>query len=763
MKHLNKILFFILILFINLLQAQDWIKNFSGIPLETGLVWDWVTKTNGLPGNKGAVDSMKLAGIDIVHILSVSPGRMDTTIKWLNTGFRVLPIKSFDNSGNVYNWIQHYTDAKYSVWEAEGSALGNDDVGLIQMDGIKTEIVQFDSSTLISRRGNIQNSVDQFTEGPYYDQDVYYYAAQDNKIAPVTYNANFYLMLENNTPASPYNPEDTICILQVTYSNNLTPTVLDTTAIIKKRIVKRNDFDNLGIIDTVSISYRLDNTISLAKRFLKKANLKPGPRDSRGYIQFKVIWCGKSNKQGKPKYLLSFDKVILSDERGRELKDSSSKAFRRIELQDQKLISYKNDIPGWIGIDEPVSIDVFEPIRIVKEVLGKKTANSRPLIIPFMGSWSGYWDVANNKFGAMGKSRWKVFRLRVGSINIIQNFYLYEYPYRSNKAPCNCISYRDKNIRVLAEMNYKQAYQLDPNFGASIQCGAIENTQAYQRNVRRHEVLYNANLALMYGAKFIQLWNYFAQTKTSVNSGYTNHGIVDWNPSIKNTIYTDKYFMLRDTLNPRLEGWFGQTIKKLIPEFERNSLGITLSKQNKNVEFIKNINLLSTPSDSIPIFDLGFFSNPSSPDPTGMEDRYFMLLKRYYPQSLGLESFNLSFSHMLNFNNWQITDYIDSLTYTIYPNQKGEYVSNVFKLLKGDAVFYRLAPVVKYGGKLVYNESVTNGTTLYSQMTIEKGASLTVNGVYNASANIIVKPGGRIIYKNNSKIVFSNGARLINE
>ena len=60
-------LFFFLIAFINLAQAQDWIKNFSGIPLETALVWDWVTRTNGLPGNREAVDSMKLAGIDMVH------------------------------------------------------------------------------------------------------------------------------------------------------------------------------------------------------------------------------------------------------------------------------------------------------------------------------------------------------------------------------------------------------------------------------------------------------------------------------------------------------------------------------------------------------------------------------------------------------------------------------------------------------------------------------------------------------------------------
>ena len=57
------------------------------------------------------------------------------------------------------------------------------------------------------------------------------------------------------------------------------------------------------------------------------------------------------------------------------LKNSSSEAVNRIISQDQKLIGYEKDIVGWIGIDEPVSIDIFEPIRIVKEIL--ETNNSK--------------------------------------------------------------------------------------------------------------------------------------------------------------------------------------------------------------------------------------------------------------------------------------------------------------------------------------------------------------------------------------------------
>ena len=414
MKTLVIKMFLVLFLFTSFSQAQDWIKEYPGIPLEAGLDWDWITKQNGAAGNHAALDSMKLAGIDIVRLKLANLGKMDTITTWDSSGFRALPFRSADISGNVYNWIQHYTDAKYSVWEAEGSSLGIDDAGLVQKHPSITETYNYQDATFVRRLGNIPNAIDTLTEGPYYIQDVHYYASQGDNCDTIRYKATFSLMLENNSPAPPYNPTDTICVLQVTYSKNDSPFHLDTTIIIEERIVRRNKFDNLNVIDTVSIDYDLANTVQLeSPDYLPdpqntfKADLNcPGLRDDRKYIQFKVIWKGKSNPNGMPQYLLSFDKVIVSDLRGRELVDPSSEARSNIEIQDQKLIDFETDITGWMGIDEPVSIDIFEPIRIVKEILSTKTSNKRPLRIPFMGSWSGYWDRSDNIFGAMGKSKW---------------------------------------------------------------------------------------------------------------------------------------------------------------------------------------------------------------------------------------------------------------------------------------------------------------------------------------------------------------------
>lgn len=48
-------------------------------------------------------------------------------------------------------------------------------------------------------------------------------------------------------------------------------------------------------------------------------------------------------------------------------------------------------------------------------------------------------------------------------------------------------------------------------------------------------------------------------------------------------------------------------------------------------------------------------------------------------------------------------------------------------------------------------------------MTIENGAILTVNGTYNAKANITLKAGGKIIAGTNGKIIFDAGKKLIVE
>ena len=85
------------------------------------------------------------------------------------------------------------------------------------------------------------------------------------------------------------------------------------------------------------------------------------------------------------------------------------------------------------------------------------------------------------------------------------------------------------NINVITELNYKKAYELDNKFGISIQCGEVLNTQAFQRDIEPVELLYNTNLALMYGAKYLSLYSYMAQRSIdSCHLGLLCKGLVNF-------------------------------------------------------------------------------------------------------------------------------------------------------------------------------------------------------------------------------------------
>lgn len=575
MKTLTIKLFFILLFCGTFSQAQNWIQNYDGIPVHTGLWWGWTDSTN----YPGAIDSMRKI-VDIVTTdIGISDGESEDPSFQVNylkqKGLKLLPVRSrTSENSQLYNWIQHYTDAKYCVWEAEGTPTTFGDATLEHNSSVMTEITEGDTTYLKLKETASGLSDTNLVWGPYYVQDIKYYATQDS-ITDVTYTATFRLKLEynNGIPGKTDNPNDTVCVIQVTYSTPLGTQGLACTYIVKQDTLIRNELENY--FKEFSLVYKLvdgDCDASSSSEIPQQTTfqsstrndtLVPGPRSAREYVEFKVVWLGQ------PQYLLSIDNVTVSDQRGRELFGEDSIFHRnKIITQANSLDAYDTDslIVGWLGIDEPSSIDIFKPIKLVNEILEDNSQNTQPLWLPLMGRWDGVWRDQNDVHGTMGLSPWSEMKKRIGNMNIWQDFYLYDYPCNENSTYPVCQGdWRSTNIWRMAELNYKQAYELNPNFGVSLQCGEVHNTQAYERNIGSHELLYNANLALMYGAKFLSLYSYFAQRNIdSCLSGWICHAIVDILPN-GSLDYTSKYYTFKDTLSPRLKGLFGKTIKKLEP------------------------------------------------------------------------------------------------------------------------------------------------------------------------------------------------------
>src|SRR5690554_1526431 len=535
MKNLFKI-FILLFAVTAVSQGQippDLIRQFDGIPINAPLHKDWISD------NYNQVLLMKEAGVDYV-IMGVTDEWVVDSLKSL--GLKLLSFESFD-----HNWVQYYTDAKYSVWEADAPP-GNGDAHLYR-DETRTEKIE---DTYIRLKNEYAGDSCKMIWGPYYNQDVNYYTKSlSGTYDPVNYTTEFQLKLENIGPdtASANTP---LCIIQTTQSSCTYLNVIDCTHIIEADTLTRDHFTLLNQFKKFPLNYDLlDNTCyeSTNNQFpqpLTHYESGSTPEYSapwvsgRQYIEFNVIWLGH------PSYVLSIDSIVVSDLRGRELIiEDPGLARSLIESQADayNFKSYTDSVVGWIGFDEPASIDLYEPIRIVTEILDDYTGEKRSVWIPWRAFWDGSFNNRNDTLGAMGLIPWEEFGKRVDRINLTQNSYLFDLPCNENVShlsPCSG-DYRDINIWRAADLLYKPAYNLDPYFGVSIQCGEVNPPypNSYQRDIRRHEFLYTANLALMYGAKFLSLYTYFAQEPYLNPTYYTYRAIVEYPDYITNAELTD--------------------------------------------------------------------------------------------------------------------------------------------------------------------------------------------------------------------------------
>ncbi|MCS7053658.1 MAG: hypothetical protein NZM09_07980, partial [Ignavibacterium sp.] len=259
--------------------------------------------------------------------------------------------------------------------------------------------------------------------GPYYTQENdYVVKIFPNDYRTVKYIADFELMLEKNdeyphTDSTVYSMTEPICSLQVTaskivYRNN--NWVIDSVFIIKETLLTRGSFSDLNTFIKFPLQYTLANVpkeFTTAKYRDNTEGVKWSGASTNN-IEFKVIWLGRE------KYRLSVNKITVYDHRGLEIKTDSLEVARKIEFEEietirnSNRIAYNSTVLGWHGIDEVVSIDNFEPIRIVAGILKQQDLR---LYLPMMGFWNGIWEnehYVKNPFSSNGLSPWKVLKKR---------------------------------------------------------------------------------------------------------------------------------------------------------------------------------------------------------------------------------------------------------------------------------------------------------------------------------------------------------------
>ncbi len=482
MKSLIKKLFFVIFLCTTFSQAQNWLQTYDGIPVISGLHWDFtdsIRYPNAMNKMRAVVDGVQLdLGLKDGNPYS-NPGDMMNLLN--GYGFHVIPNAVYNNS-TLYNYVSYYTDARYTVWETEGEY---GDTSYLQHDSN----VMDDSAYFIKLKPDVVCGEKELIWGPYYTQYVYE-TNNDRSKDTAHYTPIFRMKLEVN-PNPPYcedttvwtdNPETPICIIQVTQSklkvqNDWT---FECTHPIREEIIRLNRFQPLGQFK--DITFEAPSYYDLLSNACQSVALEEPPPQAntenmelyvngndllkqRAYIEFKVIWLGN------PNYLLSIDKVTVSDAKGYDLIVGDTTGTKTlIQSQLNQLSTYDSNILGWFGRDEPNSIDQYAPIKRVIEIINDHTDNASPLWLALMGKWDGAFSNRADPNGTYHLSPWKEMKKRIGNMNVWQDIYMFDYPYQENGPydPPPGETWQEANIRVTSKLNYKPAYELDSNFGISL-------------------------------------------------------------------------------------------------------------------------------------------------------------------------------------------------------------------------------------------------------------------------------------------------------
>jgi hypothetical protein len=691
-----------------------------------------------VPGIREALDS---SGLNTLY------NRADEDRKTLLANYKLLAV----NTKSKFEYIHHYTTGFYSKWEAEENQTDTARVGVKHKVG---KLAYWDQTLCWSTEG-LSAPACSLMYGPHYRQEKRYKRLYNTELWGI--DTVQYVVRFNMALANPYRvPEDEdVCKIKVVfrYKNIQDSTHYD--AVFKSRVLKVSDFNSDSSFMDIylhenpdSIWYQYPDSFIVPRNADKIVEPSAGTLNYIDYesytgIQYWVEWLRNDNKCN-----LYIDYVELYDNNGWNFYLDPLTHDDVVDSIKAYAQSFRNNgwnnIIYWAGVDEPYIIDTYMPVHIVDSLIRSYPVQAPPLTTPFNPTWT--WDHKVNGEDQMAQ------------------YYNIAKPSRLNVSINPCAEDWPR-IRAFdyewMKFNFQRASALDPNFWYNAQThGYLADTTTREwciwRKPKPPELKSMVMLALAHGAKGIMFFWFesypWVEDRGSCVSVYIET-IVD-----EEGHPLDLYYTIKDTLVPRLKGALGKKLLSL--NYTGDNLPLRRYITEPDVpntasavtEGYLTLSEYTGETPPPPInFHAGLFSRPSHP-----LDKYFMLdnlittndktikVTVHKPVS-GYENYRFR-----NIEGIVDTTFRDSLTnIIIYP--------------EGEGYLFEVAPVVKYGGKLIYNETISSTTTLHDEMIIQNSAILTVNSTYNVYADIRVKAGGRIVTTGNGKINFYQGHKLLIE
>jgi hypothetical protein len=694
---------------VNIIGQAHYIDKYPGIPI--------IAHTNRAASEitSGNLQRMKELGVMGFYATDLSAASYSTIT---DSGLKVFPYQLSTGS----NWVVYYTDAVYTKWEAEGNGDGsNGDMELYHNSSVCSTFTEGSVNGIKTTSSNAGNII----FGPYYYQYVRYKQLPESR-PNILYTANYVMKIKNiipiqNLPSGYMNVP--VCTLKVVATNPTAPSdqqehTVDSTVLLVSDFLTPPYGHGWDQWDTIPIAnYQLSNLVELSEEQLNGVfyygdNTSP-TYDSR-WMQYKIDWAGVSFLD------LYVDNIEISDQKGRDVK---TRPEIRQDIKD--LVAQYQDtskVLGWFGLNEPFSIDNYEPFRIVDGLVQEENTNLH-LYTTFTSGWGGVYGMPYpGSFGENGyiyKGSEFIKRSKLPYLSI--NLYNYNYPYYPWETPDG--SYYLKNIDYVTKENLRKLDSAGIPISYSTQSGkfydfnlSCQDEFPGSINPSSEQMLYHINLGLLYGMKeltcdpLFTLYN--SETGRLCPDSLYRTGLIYYSD---NTL-TPLGITWRDKVKPRMSGHVGMTIRKLAPTGQY--LNHTLSSSDGFIQSItKGGCTAQGMQSSDESYDLGFFKDDLDRD-------YFMLISRWYNQGCNPAlTINIKPEYFPDNYNLKVVNLINNTTLNTITKYGNIYTAPEV----GDACFFSVAPVVKYGGLLAYNDTIKTNTTLSDNMTIDAGKILQIN------------------------------------
>ena len=401
--------------------------------------------------------------------------------------------------------ILRYTDAHYTVWEAEGT---NPTKGLatLSQNNIMRDTTVGNINCIWTNNTTIPAGTE-LINGPGYPQNIKY-RFFDN--AFIQYFGEYRMKITQRDPNLPLEySNDVVCILKVT-ALDTQGNIEDTIATKNVTVAEFGGWDNWMPIQVDENGYNFENLPVDYQQQNNGAN-QESPVFNASYIQFKVIWTGL------PYLNLFIDRIRVYDVPGRDLEEEDYPKIN-ISILVQNYID-TSTIVGWYGLDEPRSIDNYEPFRIVDSIVDSVSRyHNKPMRL-HTGFTAGYLG----RYGDLGTGAHPLFPaeefwLRAKPKNVQINMYNYNYPYASTPGhPDYDPLWRTKNIEYVTDYYLNRINDFDINFAFSTQAGGYYNYDTVCNFIdtflvvpTQQQINYHVNLGLLYGARELRLDQMFS-------------------------------------------------------------------------------------------------------------------------------------------------------------------------------------------------------------------------------------------------------------